>query len=179
MSFLAHIDRGERCKQKLFEYDSLQLASLSKNARNSILELVKVVFMHLEKKTFFSRLSVNKYFLIMIQIINSLLFFLYEFFLGQIAEVANMSHPINVIVSHQTIDVSSEGIALDRDIILDIDLPRTPCPVVVTAEQYDRGSKLATLTALCPVQADFISMFDNPVITTTEFIFISKLFLHD
>ncbi|CAF3285884.1 unnamed protein product [Rotaria sp. Silwood2] len=85
-----------------------------------------------------------------------------------------MSHPINVSLSHQTIDVSSEGIALDRDIILDIDLPQSPCPVLVAAEQYDSDSKLAILTALSPGQSNFISLFDtqNPVITTTEFIFI-------
>ncbi|CAF4959107.1 unnamed protein product, partial [Rotaria sp. Silwood1] len=93
---------------------------------------------------------------------------------NQIIAVANMSHPVNVSESHQTIDISSEGIALDRDIIVDIDLPQNRSPVLVAAEQYNNGSKLAILTALSPGNADFISIFDeqNPIIATTEFIFI-------
>ncbi|CAF4892491.1 unnamed protein product [Rotaria sp. Silwood1] len=92
----------------------------------------------------------------------------------QINEVVNMSHPLNVSVSLQTIDVSSEGIALDRDIILYIDLPQSPCPVRVAAEQYDNDSKLAILTALSPGQSNFDSILNaqNPITATTEFIFI-------
>ncbi|CAF3677148.1 unnamed protein product [Rotaria sp. Silwood1] len=92
----------------------------------------------------------------------------------QINEVVNMSHPLNVSVSLQTIDVSSEGIALDRDIILYIDLPQSPCPVRVAAEQYDNDSKLAILTALSPGQSNFVSILNaqNPITATTEFIFI-------
>ncbi|CAF3863968.1 unnamed protein product, partial [Rotaria magnacalcarata] len=92
----------------------------------------------------------------------------------KIAQVANISHPINVSVSYQTIDVSSEDIKLDRDIILDIDLPQNPCPVVIKAEKYYGGSKLAVLTALSPTQSDFVSAIysSNPISTTVEFIFI-------
>ncbi|CAF4733519.1 unnamed protein product [Rotaria sp. Silwood1] len=96
----------------------------------------------------------------------------------QINEVVNMSHPLNVSVSLQTIDVSSEGIALDRDIILYIDLPQSPCPVRVAAEQYDNDSKLAILTALSPGQSNFVSILNaqNPITATTEFIFIGMFF---
>jgi len=92
-----------------------------------------------------------------------------------------MSHPVNVSESHQTIDISSEDIALNRDIIVDIDLPQNRSPVLVAAEQYDNGSKLAILTALSPGNADFISILDeqNPIISTTEFIFIGMFYFSD
>ncbi len=98
--------------------------------------------------------------------------FFKNFLVDQIIAVTNMSHPVNVSESHQTIDISSEDIALNRDIIVDIDLPQNRSPVLVAAEQYNNGSKLAILTALSPVNAVFISIFDNPIIATTEFIFI-------
>ena len=95
-----------------------------------------------------------------------------------IKAVANMSHPITLSRSYETIDVSSEGIALDRDIILDMDLPENRPPVLIVGEQYDNASKLAILTILNPDNEDFTSISDgeNPIVTTTEFIFIGKFF---
>ncbi len=95
--------------------------------------------------------------------------------------VTNRSHPVNVSESHQTMDISSEGIELNRDIIVDIGLPQNRSPVLVAAEQYDNGLKLAILTALSPGNADFISRFDvqNPIIATTEFIFIGMFCFSD
>jgi hypothetical protein len=90
-----------------------------------------------------------------------------------------MSHPVNVSESHQTMDISSEGIALNRDFIVDIDLPQNRSPILIAAEPYNNGSKLAILTALSPGNVDFISIFDNPIIATTEFIFISMFCFSD
>ncbi len=106
-------------------------------------------------------------------------FFFKNLFLDQIIAVTNMSHPVNVSESHQTIDISSEGIALNRDIIVDIHLPQNRSPILIAAEQYNNGSKLAILTALSPGNVDFISIFDNPIIATTEFIFISMFCFSD
>jgi hypothetical protein len=118
------------------------------------------VFVHLEVLLLFHDVIIIRF------------LFFKNFLVDQIIAVTNMSHPVNVSESHQTIDISSEDIALNRDIIVDIDLPQNRSPVLVAAEQYNNGSKLAILTALSPVNAVFISIFDNPIIATTEFIFI-------
>jgi hypothetical protein len=92
--------------------------------------------------------------------------------LDKILHVANLSHPVNVSISRQFIDVSSEAIALDRDIILDIDLPEKRPPTVVAVEQYNDSSKHAVLLAFTPRISDFIKISNGTEEATTEFIFI-------
>ncbi|CAF1043172.1 unnamed protein product [Adineta ricciae] len=93
---------------------------------------------------------------------------------NQIIEVTNMSHPVNRSASYKTIDISSEGIALDHDIILDIDLPRNRSAVLITAEQYNNASNLAVLTVLNNNYERFLTMYDknNSIASTTEYIFV-------
>ncbi len=93
-------------------------------------------------------------------------------FLDKIMQVANLSHPVNVSVSNQSIDVSSEGIALDRDIILDIDLPANRPTTGVTIEQFNDSSQHAILLAFTPSLSDFIKVSNGTEETNTEFIFI-------
>jgi hypothetical protein len=87
-------------------------------------------------------------------------------------EVANLSHPVNVSVSNQSIDVSSEAIALDRDIILDIDLPDNRPTTAVTIEQFNDSSQPAVLLAFTPRLSDFMKISNGKEETNTEFIFI-------
>ncbi|CAF0916031.1 unnamed protein product [Adineta steineri] len=93
---------------------------------------------------------------------------------NQIIEVTNMSHPVNYSGSFKTIDVSSESIALDHDIILDIELPSNRSPILIAAEQYNNASNLAVLTVLNHNDGRFFSIYDgnNSIVSTTEFIFI-------
>lgn len=88
---------------------------------------------------------------------------------------------MDVTASDRTIDVSSENIQPNRDIILDVDLPPNRCSVVVQAEKYHGNSKLAVLTALTPAESDFVSAIHSPspIAATTEFVFISELSFHD
>jgi len=92
--------------------------------------------------------------------------------LDKISQVANLSHPVNVSISPQSIDISSEAIALDRDIILDIDLPDNRPTTHVAVEQYDNTSKHAILLAFTPRLSDFIKVSNGTDETNTEFIFI-------
>ncbi|CAF3685831.1 unnamed protein product [Adineta steineri] len=93
---------------------------------------------------------------------------------NQIIEVTNMSHPVNYSGSFKTIDVSSQGIALDHDIILDIELPRNRSSILIAAEQYNNASNLAVLTVLNHNDGRFFSIYNrnNSIVSTTEFIFI-------
>ncbi len=93
-------------------------------------------------------------------------------------QVANLSHPVNVSLSHQSIDVSSEAIALDRDIILDIDLPVNRPLTNVIIEQFNDSSKQAILLAFTPRLSDFIKISNGKEESNTEFIFIG-MFLYN
>jgi hypothetical protein len=90
-------------------------------------------------------------------------------------QVANLSHPVNVSLSSQSIDVSSESIALDRDIILDVDLPTNRPTTGVTIEQFNDTSKYAILLAFIPRLSDFLKISNGKEDTNTEFIFIGIL----
>jgi hypothetical protein len=87
-------------------------------------------------------------------------------------QVANLSHPVNASMSRQSIDVSSEGIALDRDIILDIDLPTNQPTTAVIVEQFKNSSQHAVLLAFTPRLSDFIKISNGIQESNTEFIFI-------
>ncbi|CAF3425625.1 unnamed protein product [Rotaria socialis] len=89
-----------------------------------------------------------------------------------IKQVANRSHPVNISMSHQSIDVSLMAIALDRDIILDIDLPDNRSPAHVTMDKYNDSSKYAILLAFTPRLTDFIKISNGTEEANTEFIFI-------
>ncbi|CAF0876802.1 unnamed protein product [Rotaria sp. Silwood1] len=90
----------------------------------------------------------------------------------KIKQVANLSHPVNVSISGQSIDVSSMAIALDRDIILDIDLPDNRPLTRFAIEQYSDTSKYAVLLAFTPRLSDFIKITNGKDTLNTEFIFI-------
>ncbi|CAF1412354.1 unnamed protein product, partial [Didymodactylos carnosus] len=90
----------------------------------------------------------------------------------KIMQVANLSHPVNVNISRQSIDVSSESIALDRDIILDIDLPDNRPTTLVAIEQYNDSRKDAILLTFTPRLSDFMKISSGKEEITTEFIFI-------
>ncbi|CAF3278735.1 unnamed protein product [Rotaria sp. Silwood2] len=66
-----------------------------------------------------------------------------------ISRVANLSHPVNVSTSSEMINISTQDVALDRDFIIDIHLPRIPPPMLTAIEQYDT-TKYAALTTLIP-----------------------------
>ncbi len=74
--------------------------------------------------------------------------------------------------SPQSIDVSSESIALDRDIILDIDLPVNHPITTVTIEKFNDSSKHAILLAFTPSLSDIMKVSNENEETNTEFIFI-------
>ncbi|CAF1202574.1 unnamed protein product [Adineta ricciae] len=95
---------------------------------------------------------------------------------NKIQYIANLSHPVNVSVSNRMIEVTSEGIALDRDIILDIDLPSNRPAVLFAVEQCGQKShQYAILTALTP-NSEYISNKTHDkkqeIKTLNEFIFI-------
>jgi hypothetical protein len=92
--------------------------------------------------------------------------------LDKITQVANLSHSVNVSMSRQSIDVSSEAIALDRDIILDIDLPDNRPATLVAVEQSNNSSKHAVLLAFTPRLSDFMKITNGKDEANTEFIFI-------
>ncbi|CAF0995129.1 unnamed protein product [Adineta steineri] len=90
----------------------------------------------------------------------------------KITQVANLSHPVNVSVSRQSIDISIESIALDRDIILDIDLPNNRPMTMVAMEQSNDTSKHAILLAFTPTLGDVMKISSGHNETNAEFIFI-------
>ena len=75
-------------------------------------------------------------------------------------------------MSFQSIDISTGSVALDRDIILDIDLPNNRPMTMVAMEQSNDTSKHAILLAFTPTLADIMKTFKGPDKTNTEFIFI-------
>ncbi|CAF3914265.1 unnamed protein product, partial [Rotaria sp. Silwood1] len=82
-----------------------------------------------------------------------------------ISRVANLSHPVNISTSSESINISTQGVALDRDFILNIHLPRKPSSMLIAVEQYNT-TKYAALTALIPhnlVKSNYMK---------SEFIFI-------
>lgn len=88
--------------------------------------------------------------------------------------VANLSHPVNISASSRMIEVSSQGIVLDRDIILDVDLPPSRSAILFAVEQRDESDSHAILTAFTPSREHF-AVKDRPsqeITTTLEFIFI-------
>ncbi|UJR20655.1 hypothetical protein I4U23_023777 [Adineta vaga] len=91
---------------------------------------------------------------------------------NKIAQVANLSHPVNVSLTRESIDISMEAIALDRDIILDVDLPANRSSTYVSIEQYNQSSQYAVLLAFTPSLADFLKVSNGHDETNTEFIFI-------
>lgn len=92
--------------------------------------------------------------------------------LDKITQVANLSHPVNVSVSRQSIDISIESIALDRDIFLDIHLPNIRPMTMVAMEQSNDSSKHAILLAFTPTLADVMKIANGHDETNAEFIFI-------
>ncbi|CAF1583580.1 unnamed protein product, partial [Adineta ricciae] len=92
----------------------------------------------------------------------------------RINHIANRSHPVNVSASKQMIEVTSEGIALDRDIILDIDLPTSRSEVLFAVEQWDNSRRRAVLMAITPntTYSSTKSHEKKDKITMNEFIFI-------
>lgn len=90
-------------------------------------------------------------------------------------QVANLSHPVNVSLSSQSIDVSMKAIALDRDIILDIDLPTNRPTTTVNIEKYNDSSNYAILLAFTPSLSDFKKISNEKEETNAEFIFIGML----
>ncbi|UJR07093.1 hypothetical protein I4U23_011381 [Adineta vaga] len=86
----------------------------------------------------------------------------------KIKYIANLSHPVSVSASNRMIEVTSEDIALDRDFILDIDLPSNRPEILVAVEQVDNSNRHAILTALMPTK-DYQK---KDITITTEFIFI-------
>ncbi|CAF1303922.1 unnamed protein product [Adineta steineri] len=90
----------------------------------------------------------------------------------KITQVANLSHAVNVSMSPKSIDVSLQGIALDRDIILDIDLPNNRPMTHVSIEQYNDTSNHAILLAFTPSLSDLMKVSSDNNEANTEFIFI-------
>jgi hypothetical protein len=83
---------------------------------------------------------------------------------------------VNVRISEKSIDVSAEGIALDRDIILDIDLPENRVETLVSIEQSTNSpSQHAVLLAFTPRLTDFMKIHNGTEEINTEFIFIGML----
>jgi hypothetical protein len=72
----------------------------------------------------------------------------------------------------KSIDISSESIALDRDIILDIDLPTNHSMTMVSVESFNDSSKHAVLLAFAPSLSDIMKVSGEHDETNTEFIFI-------
>ena len=86
-----------------------------------------------------------------------------------------MSHPVNVTVTSESIVVSSESITLDRDIILDVDLPTNRPLTSVTIDKFNQSSNTAVLLAFTPRYFDFIRISNGSGVPNTEFIFIGIL----
>lgn len=93
------------------------------------------------------------------------------FLIDKIMQVANMSHAVKAVVTRESIDVSAESIALDRDIILDIDLPSNRPLASAIAEKFNQSSQTAVLFAFTPRLSDFMKISQGSE-SNTEFIFI-------
>jgi hypothetical protein len=96
--------------------------------------------------------------------------------------VANLSHPVNMSLSAESINISSDGIALDRDIILDLDLSAYRSATLVAMEKYRDSTKYAVLVAFYPSAADIEQMYDGEWHNNNEYIFVGRcpifLYLH-
>ena len=92
--------------------------------------------------------------------------------IDKINQVANLSHPVDAKISNQSIDLSISDVALDRDIILDIDLPEARPKALITIEQDPDTSTVGLLIAFTPRLADFLRIYEGHDDSNTEFIFI-------
>ena len=92
----------------------------------------------------------------------------------QISQVANLSHPVNATVNRDSIDISMSSIALDRDIILDIDLPDNRASTLVSVEKDPTTETHGILLSFTPRLSDLIKVADAFNETNTEFIFIGR-----
>ena len=92
--------------------------------------------------------------------------------LDKISEVANLSHPVDAAIDRDFINVSMSSIALDRDIILDIDLPDNRPSTLVSVETDPETSTNGVLFAFSPSLSDFLKVSEGLNETITEFIFI-------
>ena len=96
--------------------------------------------------------------------------------LVKVIQVANLSHAVNASMTGESIDVSMEGIALDRDIILDIDIPPNHASPIVSVERHNESTGHAVVLAFTPRLADFLKITKGRDESNTEFIFIGKCF---
>jgi hypothetical protein len=94
---------------------------------------------------------------------------------GEIVLVANRSHAVNASISRRSIDISCDRIALDRDIILDIDLPLSRSFGMTSMEKNDNTTDYAVVLAFVPRLSDVIRIADGRSETNSEFIFIGSL----
>ena len=92
--------------------------------------------------------------------------------LDKIMKVANMSHPMNISVSSKTIDVSLGPIALDRDIILDIDLPENRQSALISLEKFADPSSYTAVLSFAPRLSDIMKLPGQQNETNIEFIFV-------
>jgi hypothetical protein len=89
-------------------------------------------------------------------------------------QVANQSHPMTVTESRQSLDVSTGPITLDRDIILDIDLPAQRAATVASIEKQANSSNHAVLLSFAPRLSDFMKIITDSNETNSELIFIGR-----
>jgi len=87
-------------------------------------------------------------------------------------QVANLSHPVDAVMNENSIDVSMSSIALDHDIILDIDLPNNRPSALVRVEKDPQTSTTSALFAFIPRLSDFLKISPLGNATNNEFIFI-------
>ena len=86
--------------------------------------------------------------------------------------MANLSHPVDAAINRDFINVSMSSIALDRDIILDIDLPDDRPSTLVSVENDPETLTNGVLFAFSPSLSDFLKISEGFNETNTEFIFI-------
>lgn len=91
-------------------------------------------------------------------------------------KVANMSHPVNISVTDQIIDLSLGPVPLDRDIIFDIDLPESRPTTLLSIERYDQPDQYAAVLSFVPQIEHFLRTSAGNRETNAEFIFISNFF---
>lgn len=96
-------------------------------------------------------------------------------FIVKIMQVANQSHPMTVSESRRFLDVSTGPITLDRDIILDIDLPEQRAAIVASMEKQPNSSTHAVLLSFAPRLSDFLKIVSDSNETNSELIFIGKV----
>ena len=94
--------------------------------------------------------------------------------LDKIVQVANLSHPVDATISSRFINIFMSSIALNRDIILDIDLPENRPSTLVSVEKDPATNSHGVLLSFTPRPSDFVKVADGSNETDTEFIFIGK-----